>query len=105
MTGFGAATGTVGTLRVSVELRTVNHRFFNPSIKLPGAFSPWEGDVREVLRKWISRGHVTVSVRYERDATSEVKIDEARFGAYAERIRELKKKFGVAGDVDVATIL
>jgi uncharacterized protein YicC (UPF0701 family) len=35
MTGFGAAEGRVGDLRVSVELRTVNHRFFTPTIKLP----------------------------------------------------------------------
>jgi len=39
MTGFGAAEGMVGTARVSVELRSVNHRFFNPSIKLPGALA------------------------------------------------------------------
>src|ERR687886_18260 len=49
MTGFGAAEGRVGTLRVSVELRTVNHRFFNPSIKLPLALGRWEGEVRELL--------------------------------------------------------
>jgi len=38
MTGFGQAEGTVGTSRVLVEVRTVNHRFFSPSIKLPGAY-------------------------------------------------------------------
>ena len=56
MTGFGAADGLVGRARVSVEVRTVNHRFFNPSIKLPGTFGRWEGDVRETLRRQITRG-------------------------------------------------
>jgi len=46
MTGFGAAEGRVGALRVSVEVRTVNHRFFNPSIKLPSALGRWENEVR-----------------------------------------------------------
>ena len=50
MTGFGAAEGPVGSTRVSVELRSVNHRFFNPSLKLPTALSQWEGEVREALR-------------------------------------------------------
>ena len=39
MTGFGAADGTLGDARASVEIRTVNHRFFNPSIKLPSALA------------------------------------------------------------------
>ena len=44
MTGFGAADGEVGGGRVSVEVRSVNHRFFSPSIKLPGALARLEGD-------------------------------------------------------------
>jgi Uncharacterized stress-induced protein len=48
MTGFGSAEGKVGVSGVSIEVRTVNHRFFNPSIKLPTAFAKWEGEVREV---------------------------------------------------------
>ncbi|MFM8782206.1 MAG: YicC/YloC family endoribonuclease, partial [Gemmatimonadota bacterium] len=45
MTGFGTAEVPVGGSRVSVELRSVNHRFFNPSIKLPTPFLAWEGEV------------------------------------------------------------
>jgi len=66
MTGFGAAEGLVGGSRVSVELRTVNHRFFSPSIKLPSELSRWEPEVRESLRRKIARGHVTLSARTER---------------------------------------
>ena len=44
MTGFGAAEGEVGGSRVSVEIRAVNHRFFNPSVKLPSELARWEGD-------------------------------------------------------------
>ena len=66
MTGFGAADGQVGSLRVSVEVRTVNHRFFSPSIKLPGPLARWEGEVREALRQRVARGHVTLMARAER---------------------------------------
>lgn len=105
MTGFGAAEGRVGGQRVSVELRSVNHRFFNPSIKLPAAFSRWEAEVREVLRQRIARGHVTVSARVERDAAAGAAIDEARFGRYVEQLRALQERHGLGGDVDVGTVL
>ena len=105
MTGFGAAEGRVGGQRVSVELRSVNHRFFNPSIKLPSAFSRWEADVHETLRKQIARGHVTVSARVERDAVGGSTIDEARFGQYVELLRSLQTRFGLSAEVDVGTIL
>ena len=67
MTGFGAAEGTVGGARVAVEVRSVNHRFFNPSLKIPGALSRWESEVREAVRKTVARGHVSVMVRLDRD--------------------------------------
>jgi uncharacterized protein (TIGR00255 family) len=105
MTGFGAADGLVGESRVSVELRTVNHRFFSPSIKLPGELSRWEPEVREALRKRIARGHVTVSARVERGVGGLDGIDEQRFAQYASMLRDLRDRHGLDGPIDVATIL
>ena len=107
MTGFGAADGTVGSTRVSVELRTVNHRFFNPSLKLPSALSKWEGDVREALRKRIARGHVTVTARIERIAATEsvLGIDEVRFAEVSKALLGLRDRHGLGGDIDVPTVL
>jgi uncharacterized protein (TIGR00255 family) len=108
MTGFGAAVGEVGEGRVSVEVRSVNHRFFSPSIKLPGALARLEGDVRDALRRGVTRGHVTVSARFERDTDGEVEltpIDEARFAAYVARLRGLQQQHGLTDALDVGTIL
>src|SRR5687767_4193604 len=105
MTGFGAAEGTVGSARVTVELRSVNHRFFNATIKLPAELSRWEGEVREALRKRLSRGHITLNARVDRGVAAPPLIDEVRFGAYVGLLRDLKNRFGLAGDVDVATVL
>jgi uncharacterized protein (TIGR00255 family) len=104
MTGFGAAEGLVGGSRVSVELRTVNHRFFSPSIKLPSELSRWEPEVRESLRRKIARGHVTLSARTER-TSSMGSIDEQRFASYAAMLRDLRDRHGLDGTIDVATIL
>ena len=106
MTGFGSADGVVGTSRVTVEVRSVNHRFFSPSIKLPGSLARWEGEARDALRKSISRGHVTLTARSERAPALEVAtIDEARLGAYAARLRELQQRHGLDERLEIGTIL
>lgn len=107
MTGFGAAEGMVGGGRVSVEVRSVNHRFFSPSIKLPNVLARWEGDVREAMRRSVTRGHVTLSARYERDeeVAGAIPIDEARFAAYVAQLRALQQRHGLAEPIDVGTIL
>jgi uncharacterized protein (TIGR00255 family) len=105
MTGFGSAEGDVGGSRVGVEVRSVNHRFFNPSVKLPSRYSRWEAEVREALRKHVARGHVTVAVFVERPATEGAAVDEAKFAQHAAALRSLRDRHGLEGVVDVATVL
>lgn len=105
MTGFGSADGTVGHTRVAVEVRSVNHRFFNPSLKLPGELSRWEPEVREALRRGVARGHVTLTARLDRHKAEDARIDEARFGAYVDQVRRLSERFGLEGTLDAASIL
>jgi uncharacterized protein (TIGR00255 family) len=104
MTGFGAADGDVGGARVSIEIRSVNHRFFNPSIKLPAELSRWEAEVRDALRRGVSRGHVSVTARLSRH-DAEGTIDEARFGSYVDQIRRLQERFALDGTIDAASVL
>lgn len=106
MTGFGTAEGKVGTSRVSVEVRSVNHRFFNPSIKLPASLSRWELETREALRRSVSRGHVTLTARVERaESAPAAGIDEERFRSYVDRLRQLKERYVLDGPIDMATVL
>ena len=105
MTGFGAADGLVGSARASVEIRSVNHRFFNPSLKLPSAFSRWEGEIRDVLRQKIARGHVTLVARIDRDESTSPVIDETRLAHYLTALKALQKKHKLAGELDLATLL
>jgi uncharacterized protein (TIGR00255 family) len=104
MTGFGAADGLVGDARATVEIRTVNHRFFSPNLKLPSAFGRWEGEIRELLRQKIARGHVTLTARIDRDSTAPV-IDETRLAHYLTALKALQKKHKLAGDLDLSTLL
>lgn len=105
MTGFGVAEGTVGAARVAVELRSVNHRFFNATIRLPSELARWETEVRESLRKRVNRGHISLSARVERGVAGAPAIDEARFGAYVELLRRLQSRYQLDGVIDVAAVL
>jgi uncharacterized protein (TIGR00255 family) len=104
MTGFGAADGLVGDARATVEIRTVNHRFFSPNLKLPAAFGRWEGEIRELLRQKIARGHVSLTARIDRDSTAPV-IDETRLAHYLTALKALQKKHKLAGELDLSTLL
>lgn len=108
MTGFGAAEGAVGGGRVRIEIRTVNHRHFNPALKLPGEFTALEGELRERLRREFDRGHVSVSVRWDevpeqRVPTLQVNLDRAQAAMAA--IRELQQTLKLPGEIDLAMVL
>jgi uncharacterized protein (TIGR00255 family) len=105
MTGFGAADGTLGDARASVEIRTVNHRFFSPNLKLPSALSRWENEIREVLRQKIARGHVTLTARVDRGGGTGPVINEARLVEYAVAGREIQRSHSLGGELDLATLL
>lgn len=105
MTGFGAAEGTVGATRVTVELRSVNHRFFNATVRLPSELSRWESEVREALRKRVSRGHISLSARVERGVAGAPAIDEVRFAACVAMLRGLQSRHQLGGEIDIAAVL
>jgi uncharacterized protein (TIGR00255 family) len=103
MTGFGAAEGPVAGRRLRVEIRTVNHRYFNLSAKLPSDLSALEVELRDRLRRDFERGHITVQGRWTESGTSElgfgVDLDRARL--VASRLRELQLALGLGGEITV----
>lgn len=107
MTGFGSAEGAVAGGRVAVEIRTVNHRHFNFSPKLPGEFAPLEGEIRERLRRDFDRGHIALFVRWTESpeaAERQPVVDLDRARQVAERLRELQNALGLSGDLSVELI-
>jgi len=108
MTGFGAADGPVAGGRLRVEIRTVNHRHFNPSLKLPPELTSLEGELRDRLRKEFDRGHIAVTARWieapERHNTGfSVNLERAR--AVATALTDLQRALGLPGEVDLGLIV
>src|SRR5581483_7890989 len=106
MTGYGSAEGVVRGGRLAVEIRTVNHRYYSPQVKLPADLAALEGQVREWLRRGVERGHVTVTARWlEPPAGSGgVVVDVERARQVVAAARELKKRLRLKGDVDLAFV-
>lgn len=106
MTGFGAAEGPVAGGRLRVEIRTVNHRYFNLSLKLPQDLGALENEFRDTLRKEFERGHVTVSVRWVEypETTANTAINLERAQAVVARLRELKGALDLPGEIDLTMI-
>ncbi len=106
MTGFGSAEGNVLGGRLSIEIRSVNHRYYNPQLKLPFELGAVDGSLRERLRQLLERGHVTVTARWIEAPLREpaVAVDLARARQLVAAAKQLKKRLKLKGDVDLAFV-
>jgi uncharacterized protein (TIGR00255 family) len=93
MTGFGRGEASREGITVSVELRTVNNRFLEVTTRLPRSLSLRENDVKELVRRKISRGKVNViaSVEREGNGTAGLKINSSAARAYYKLLVQLRK--------------
>jgi uncharacterized protein (TIGR00255 family) len=103
MTGFGAGEGPVAGGRLRIEIRTVNHRYFNLATRLPTELLSLEGELRERLRRDFDRGHVAVQARWVtqpvRPQVSKIDLDRVR--AVVSRLRELQSAIGLSGELSL----
>ena len=107
MTAFGRARATVDGKDITVEIKSVNNRFFDCSAKLPRAFSFLEEKIKPYLQAHsISRGKIDVSVMIDVIDSPEVNIsiDEGYAAKYIEVLRSLGDKFGLRDDLSIMTV-
>jgi uncharacterized protein (TIGR00255 family) len=107
MTGFAAVSREASGQRVSVTIKSVNHRFLDTVTKAPQALSFAEARVRAILQQKLARGRVEVSLSAEFTATParEVVLDEALLGAITHTLEEARNKGLVSGVLTVSDIL
>ena len=107
MTSFGRARETVGGKDITVEIKSVNNRFFDCSVKLPRAFSFLEEKIKPYLQsRSVSRGKVDVFISIDVIDTPdvEISIDEGYAAAYISALRELGARFDLANDVSIMSV-
>ena len=106
MTGYGRGQDVIGSLSVVVELRSVNHRFYEYSSRLPRVYGFLDDKLKSYLQGRISRGKVDVFVQIDaaQAAASEVTVNTALAGSYLQALQQLEKQFGLRYDVTVSTL-
>lgn len=107
MTGFGRGQGQANGMDITVELRSVNHRFFEYSSRLPRAFGFLDEKLKSFLQERIARGKVDVSVYIDvTDAPgAEVAVNRTLAQAYASAARELADVCGVPNDLTARSLM
>ncbi len=95
MTGYGKATILRDNRELTVELKSVNHRFLDISTKIPRAFIEFEDVIRNTLSESVSRGHVDVFINYRLvgDTDREVSVDTALASSYIDAAKQLQQDF------------
>ena len=107
MTAFGRCRRTVSDKDITVEIKSVNNRFFDCSVRIPRAYSYLEEKIKPFLQsKGISRGKVDVSISVELVGTPEthIAVDEAYASEYIAALRSLGEKFGLVDDISIMKV-
>ena len=106
MTGYGRAVETVNGREFTVEIRSVNNRYLDCTVKLPRSFSFAEEAVKAAVKAAVSRGKVEVyiSVRSETEADVQVSLNKPVLEGYLAAMRQMVEEYGVRDDISVSTL-
>ncbi|QQE75997.1 YicC family protein [Brevibacillus composti] len=107
MTGYGRKETMFGALRLSVEMRAVNHRFCEIQVRLPKAYAVLEDPVRRAVAEYVRRGRVDVTVSIEEEAAAETGFDVnwEVAGQYVKALREMKERFSLSEPLSAKDLL
>ncbi len=106
MTGYGRAVETVNGREFTVELRSVNNRYLDCSVKLPRSLTFAEEAVKQAVKASVSRGKVDVFISVHSEGGEEVKVslNESVLTGYLGAMRQMVESYGVADDISVSTL-
>jgi uncharacterized protein (TIGR00255 family) len=106
MTGFGQASGEVAGETVVIEVSAVNHRFLDPTFRLPFAWAAIEPELREAVKRQVGRGKVNVVVRRDRSASArgKVRCDFAVAQQYVDAGKELSRMMSSTQSLSLDTL-
>lgn len=106
MTGYGSAKGSVEGLNITVELKSVNNRYLDASVRLPRSFLFAEEPLKSAVQKHISRGKVDVFVSVDSSDAGEmtVKVNEALVKGYLDALKHISDEYKLPFDVTAYNI-
>lgn len=106
MTGFGRGEATSLLGKVTVELRSVNHRYLDMNIRMPRKFNALEANVRNEIKKCVYRGKLDVYINYENYSEDNVSIqyNSTVAGEYLTYLKQMEEQFGLTQDITTSKL-
>jgi len=105
MTGYAQARQQTDDWTLRVSIKSVNHRFLDLHLRLPGGTESLEMQLRRVLKQKLVRGHIEVTLNIDRGQRSEISYDAALIEAYLRAFRSASAQHGLLGEPDLNSIL
>lgn len=103
MTGFGRSEIVKGNRKISVEIKSVNHRYLEAGIKMPKKLNVFESRMRDLLKKYATRGKTDIFINYEDDSESQVnlKFNQNIADEYMAIFNNMSEKYNLKNDMTV----
>ena len=103
MTGFGRSEIVKGNRKISVEIKSVNHRYLEAGIKMPKKLNVFESRMRDLLKNYATRGKIDIFINYEDDSESQVnlKFNQNIADEYMAIFNNMSEKYNLKNDMTV----
>ena len=108
MTGFGRSELLDNELEIISEVRSLNNRFLDISVRLPNSYMAFEQDVKGLVKKYLTRGRINLNVSLKSAngfRASKIKIDTGMLHSYYARLQEIRQLLNLPGEVEISHLL
>lgn len=105
MTGYSSGRTEEPEFSLSVSVKSTNHRFLDMQLRLPGALEPFEPALRRTVKERVARGHVELTVGFERVGAQQLKLNRPLLEGYVAACDGLRLEFGVLAPPDPVALL
>jgi uncharacterized protein (TIGR00255 family) len=107
MTGFGRASGQIDSCLLTVEMKSVNHRFLDVSLKMPKQFMSSEDKIKKLISQSVSRGRIEIYVNLEGETLVDksIHVDWDLLEQFVNSLQQIKERFSLKDEVTLNQIL
>jgi len=107
MTGYGKGSISKNKTSAEVEVKSVNSRFFEVSLKLPSILFPYDYEIREFIKTKVQRGKVSIVVHFKKDGVENgyITIDENKLSNHLSLIKKIRKAAGIKDEITLEHLL
>ncbi|MEO6655314.1 MAG: YicC/YloC family endoribonuclease, partial [Pyrinomonadaceae bacterium] len=104
MTGFGRASVSENNFSITVELKTVNNRFLDINLRLPGELQLLEPVIKKLIGNRLARGRVEVNLQYDRSDDVQFELNRPMITGFLAAMKEMREEFSLSGEPDINVI-